>query len=198
MTDLSRDPIINVIHNGIKRGIRVALENECWRAAALLTLSGIDTMAYLNMPQGQEDVTRQDFTQWADKYIQFPCKEQLTGLDLYGARCAMLHHYGTASKLSRDGKCREVGYMYKSKPDVRFNPQVSTEMVLVCVEGLAEAFFKGVDRFLIDVFADKSKAPVAEERFTRLCHKLPAKDNPELEKASQKLATGNSVSAGPD
>ncbi len=28
VTDLSKDPVINAVHNGIKRGIRVALENK--------------------------------------------------------------------------------------------------------------------------------------------------------------------------
>lgn len=30
MNELSRDPIINVVYNQIKKGIRVALENECY------------------------------------------------------------------------------------------------------------------------------------------------------------------------
>ena len=58
MVDPNRDPIINVIHNGIKRGIRVALENNCLPAALILIYSGIDTMAYLNMPADQDDVHR--------------------------------------------------------------------------------------------------------------------------------------------
>jgi hypothetical protein len=39
-------------------------------------------MAFLGMPENQIDVTRQDFIQWVDRYIHFPCKEQLSGLDL--------------------------------------------------------------------------------------------------------------------
>jgi len=57
-SDLSRDPIVNVIHNGIKRGIRVALDNECWMAVVTLTLSSMYTMAYLGMPAGRHDVSR--------------------------------------------------------------------------------------------------------------------------------------------
>ena len=111
--DLSQDPVINAVHNGIKRGIRVALENDCLDSAVVLILSGIDAMVYITMPAGQDDVTRDDFVKWAEQYIKFPCSEQLTGLDLYGARCAMLHSYSTASKLSREGECRQVGYMSK-------------------------------------------------------------------------------------
>jgi hypothetical protein len=39
MADLSRDPIINVVYNQIKRGIRVALENECYASVVILIYS---------------------------------------------------------------------------------------------------------------------------------------------------------------
>jgi hypothetical protein len=173
MTDLSRDPIVNAVHNSIKRGIRVAVENECFGSAVILILSGIDTMAYLAMPAGQEDVTRSDFVRWVERYIKFSCKEQLTGLDLYGARCAMLHNYGVASHLSRKGKCRQVAYMDKSVPEVRYEPNVSRDLVLLSVPALAEVFFSGVDKFLVDLFLDKNRAPIAEERLKSLVQSVP-------------------------
>ena len=155
MNDLSRDPIINVVYNQIKKGIRVALENECYASAVILIYSGIDAMAYLDMQDGQLDVTRRDFESWADNYICFPCEEQVSGLELYGARCGM----------------------DKSVPEVCYNPAVSKNLVLVSVEGLAGAFFAGVDRFLIEAFADAEKARVAEQRLRRLVHLLPFKQD---------------------
>ena len=175
MTELSRDPIINAIQNGIKAGIRVTLERDCLGSAVILIFSGIDAMAYLEMPAGQDDVTRNDFVRWTERYIKFPCKDQLTGLDLYGARCAMLHNYGIASDLSRKGKCRQVGYMDKSVPEVRYEPNVSRDLVLVSVRALADAFFSGVDKFLVDLFLDKKKAPVAEQRLEKLVQAIPFK-----------------------
>ncbi len=173
MTDLSTDPLINAVHNGIKRGIRVALENDCLGSAVILILSGIDAMAYVGMPAGQEDVTRNDFITWVERYIKFSCSEQLSGWDLYGARCAMLHSYGTASDLSRKGKCRQIGYMDKSVPEIRFDPSVSMDLVLVSVPALADAFFSGIDQFLVDVFADKKKRPIADQRLQKLVQATP-------------------------
>jgi len=174
MIDLSRDPIINIIHQGIKRGIKVAIKNGCYGSAVILIYAGIDAMAYLNMPSNQEDVTRDDFVDWADRYIQFPCEEQLAGLDLYGARCGMLHNYSAFSRLTREDKCRNVGYVDKSVPEVIFNPKVSDSLVLVSLDALAAAFFKGIDQFLIDLFSNEEKAPVAEERLKKLVHSYPA------------------------
>jgi hypothetical protein len=173
MTDLSNDPIINAIHNQMKRGIRVALDNNCLPSAVILILSGIDAMAYLAMPPNQKDVTRPDFVKWADRYIKFPCQEQLTGWDLYGARCAMLHNFGVVSDLSRKGQCRMVGYMDKSVPEVRFNSAVSNKVVLVSVPALADAFFTGVDKFLVDAFTNKSFTPIIEKRLQKLVTAFP-------------------------
>ncbi len=177
MSNFSRDPIINVVHNGIKEGIRAAIDNKCFGSAVVLILSGIDTMAYLNMPQTQQDVQKKDFVDWSEKYIIFPCKEQLTGLDFYSARCGMLHTYSVHSRLSREGKCRKIGYMDKSIPEVIYNSVVSKELVMVSIEGLVKAFFEGIDKFLIDLFSDKLKSKTVEERFKKIVHTLPYRDN---------------------
>lgn len=167
MTRIKNDPIINAIYGGIKRGIQVTIENRSYASAVTLILSGIDTMAYLSMPASQQDVKQKDFVTWAERYIKLPCKEQLTGLDLYGARCAMLHTYGARSKLSREGKCRLICYMDKGVPEIRSNPHVK-HLVIVSVSALADAFFNGIDLFLVDLFSNKEKAAIAEERLKEL------------------------------
>lgn len=173
MTDLKRDPIINAIQNGIKRDIEVALTNERYRAATILIYAGMDAMAFLNMPASQTEVSRDDFIRWAERYVRFPCREQLTGADLYGARCAMLHAYGVVSRMSRAGNCRMIGYLDQSLPEVRYNPSVAADLVLVSITALKEAFFRGLDDFLIDAFANKSKAPIIEERLRTFVHVFP-------------------------
>jgi hypothetical protein len=175
--DLSRDPIVNVIHNGIKNGIRVALENECWMAVVTLTLSGMDTMAYLGMPAGKQDVARSDFVDWVEQYIRFAGPHQLSGLDLYGARCGVLHAYRTASRLSREGKCRQVIYKFqRGGQSVDYNPEVDPSVVIVSIEALAKALFAGIDRFLVDLFKDKTRGALADQRFRGMFHTVPAKD----------------------
>jgi hypothetical protein len=167
------DPIINSINNGIKRGIQVAFDNKCFGSTVILLYSGIDVMAYINMPAKQEDVTRNDFIDWSDKYIKFSCKEQLTGKDLYGARCAMLHNYSVFSRMSRNSECRTIGYMDHSIPEVIFNPSVSNSLVLVSIKALVEAFSNGIDKYLVDLFSDNNKKVLAEERLKNLVHTFP-------------------------
>jgi len=170
---MERDPITKAIYGGIKKGIQVAVENNCYASAVILILSGIDSMAFLNMPESQTDVTRTDFIEWADRYIKFPCSEKLTGSDLYGARCAMLHSYGVVSQMSREGKCRMVGYMTETVPEIRYNPEVNKNLVLVSVPALAESFYKGIDQFLVNLFSNKDKAKVAEDRLKWFVQEIP-------------------------
>jgi hypothetical protein len=58
-------------------------------------------MAFLGMPKGQESVTKADFVAWSERYIHLPGPEKLTGLDLYGARCGLLHNYSVYSDRNR-------------------------------------------------------------------------------------------------
>ncbi len=171
--DFDRDPIVNVIHRGIKQDIRLLLDNHAWRGAILLTYAGMDTLAYLAMPSGRVKVERSDFIAWADQYVHFDGSVQLSGEELYAARCATLHSYGTESYLNRTKSVRQVGYMDKSDPPVRENAR-APDLVLVSVPALAAAFFTGVDRFLIDAFSDSARAALVEGRFEKLIHALPA------------------------
>jgi len=175
VTTFSQDPIINVIHNSIRKGISVTLENECESSAVILMLSAIDAMAYLAMPEGQQDVRPEDFINWADQYIRFPGKEQVTGADPYGARCAMLHSFGAQSRMSRNGQCRVVIWMDKAVPPIIFRPDVQPGYVMVSIAALRDALFEGMDRFLINLYKDPNskEAKLANSRFQSFVHKMP-------------------------
>ena len=173
MSTFHDDPIVNAIQNGIKDDIEFNFSHKRFRAAIILIYSGIDAMAFLDMPAGQDDVTRTDFVRWADKYIRFPCKEQITGEDFYGARCAMLHSYGVASKKSRQRKCRMIGYVDQCPIEVRYDAKTTTELVLVSILALKESFLRGIDTFLIDAFADQTRIPLLEKRLKHLIQESP-------------------------
>lgn len=85
----------------------------------------------------------------------------------------MLHNYGTASGLSWNGRCRQIEHMGESVPEVRFNPNVSNYLVIVSVPAWADAFFFGVDKFLVALFTDKEKVSIAEERLMKLVQDIP-------------------------
>ena len=73
------------------------------------------------------------------------------------------------------GHCRTVGY-YVEEPGtptpVISRPDIDPTFVMVSVGRLAQAFFEGVDRFLIQVFADSAQRPLAEARLNQLILKF--------------------------
>jgi hypothetical protein len=176
-TDFSQDAVNNAIYNGIRRGIDITVDNGCLGSAAILILSAIDAMAYLDMPEAQEDVTKEDFIQWAEKYIIFPCREQLPGSDLYGARCAMLHAYGVRSKMSREGKCRVIVWTSRAVPPILTHP-ATPGYVMVSIPDLRDALSAGIDRFLIEVFRDPNtkRAERVNQRLNTLVQKMDTQE----------------------
>lgn len=90
----------------------------------------------------------------------------------------MLHTYGVESRLTRGGQCRKLGYMDRSVPDVRYSRNIDPNLVLVSIEALAKAFCDGIDRFLVDLFADSARAAVAEQRLQQLVVPFTVSSNP--------------------
>lgn len=167
MSDLSRDPIINAIHKGIKDDIDYNQKGGRHRATILLIYAAIDVMAFLDMPASQSDVTSKDFIHWAEMYLKFPGRTQLAGADLYGARCGILHTYSEQSKMSRAGKCRMLCYV-ADMPGDPVRDAGHQQYVMVSVAGLKAALFVAIDRFLVDVFASSQRAQITEKRLKKL------------------------------
>ena len=154
-----------MIENGIKRPVRLVLENHCLAAALILTYSGIEMMAFLDLPSGTLDVTRSAFIHWADKYVsptlpQGGSGPRITGKDLYGARCSALR--GTDSRLAREGHCRLIRYA-----------STNETATLVGVEELVSAFFRSVDAFVAETLRDEKRAELLRTRLEQMLKTLP-------------------------
>ena len=172
MSDLNHDPIVNAVHKGIKEDIEFNHGHGRIRATLLLIFSAIDAMAFLNMPASQTDVTRTDFNEWANRYLKLVDAKQLAGADLYGARCALLHTYSSESRMSREGKCRQLMFV-DALPGSPVRETTDPEFVLVSVAALKADLFVGIDSFLVDLFASPLKAKLVEPRLRKLLIQRP-------------------------
>ncbi len=146
MSGLNSSAVEAVIENGIKRPIKLLLEERCDAAALILIDSGMDTMAFLNMPENRTDVMRSDFIAWTEKYVRIASSDPPTGKDLYGARCSVLHG-GAPSRFTREGRGRLMRHV---------------------AEEPANAFVAGVDQFLADIAVDAERANIANRRLEEL------------------------------
>src|SRR5207245_8304759 len=81
--------------------LEACLTANRWEPTLILLYAGIDAMAWLDRPASQRDVIEADFVQWAERYLLSQPSPGLTGEDLYGARCGLLHSHTGESKKHR-------------------------------------------------------------------------------------------------
>jgi hypothetical protein len=173
LTGLDADPYINVVHRGIKHGIDLVVEDECWRAAIILLYAGIDAMAFTTLPPERQYVKPQDFIAWVERYIRFPGPFQVSGADLYGARCAALHTYGSESRMSRDGECRIILHVKGGSFPVVADPTGQANAVAVELHALRDAFYRGIDRYVAEAQRDPAQWARVEARLRDMMHEIP-------------------------
>jgi hypothetical protein len=167
MTDLSRDPLMNIVHRGIKEPIRLLLEGAYLEAALKLVYSGIDTMAFLGLPADSVEVAGSDFINWCERYLRLPGQEKVSSVELYAARCGLLHCHSGESRSHRQGRARVLHYFDKGPP-VLYRPDIDANLVFVSAQAIVDSFFEAVDRFLIELFSEPNRAEVANTRLQNM------------------------------
>lgn len=122
-------------------------------AALAMVYVGLDTMTLLACPIGQQSQTRDDFIEWVNKYLKadIASEYQYEGIDVYAARCAVLHSYGSSALIhSRANPPRKFGYMdnglHKKNDGEQF--------VLISVAVLIRDFFSSMETFIAESVAN--------------------------------------------
>jgi len=148
--------------------IDVCLKSNIKLPALLLAYPLIDIAGWLNSDGKSGRVA---FTDWLEKYMlpngTLPC----SSLELYGARCGLLHNYSATSNLGASGPVRRVFYAWRpSRADdlaklISFNTQMMAQLgkdveqiVAVQAEDILSALQTGVDKFLSDIASDPQRA----------------------------------------
>ncbi len=148
------------------KAIKVCLDSSYAEAALAPLYSAIDTLAFLGAPASTQFSTKQDFIAWCDRYIvpSLGATSGATGIDLYGARCGVLHTSSAASALGQQGKAREVWYQFKGRTGVNLMTNTPQPALLLDMEILVSAFEKGSRAFLADLEGDQPRLAIAQQR----------------------------------
>jgi len=130
--------------------IRLCLENHFRMPALALIYCGIDVLANLSRLADNPEVMQSDFVNWAERHMK--CKEFLgvSGLDLYAARCGILHSYTMDSRLSTSGRARRILYAWGDKnPDepMKLLRALDRPEVMIKIEALFSALLHGIEAF---------------------------------------------------
>ncbi|HUT29325.1 MAG TPA: hypothetical protein VMX13_06005 [Sedimentisphaerales bacterium] len=162
--------------------IEMSLSGKKHLPALILIYSTLDILAWLNRPSTHPDVTKCDFLAWVDQYLRPGPSLHCTPIDLYAARCGIIHSLQAESKLSREGKARQVWYSWGKCEVARLRASIrqaklEKTAVPVQVEALFEALKSGITQFLESLEADPSHAKLVYDRarkkfFTDIPHEL--------------------------
>jgi hypothetical protein len=130
--------------------------------------SAIDAMAFLGMPLTQKEVHRQDFIAWVDKYMTTDSSQsyQYKGIDLYGARCGIVHRYAVDSRLSEQGQCKI--FSYHNGSEHIYKPAIDKNLVLISIPRITNDFFRAAQKFIVDMKGDVDLKSRVDSRILRL------------------------------
>jgi hypothetical protein len=96
--------------NGLISATEICIDKKLIMPALMLLYSGIDVVGALERKPNTG--TKANFIRWVDSYMLKAYPIGCSGLELYGARCGILHTMAAESDLSRSGKAREITYAW--------------------------------------------------------------------------------------
>jgi len=155
----------------IFKSIKLSIDNNLPLPSLMLIFAGIDISGWLGAETASLK-TRESFTQWVDLYM-LPCAAiPCSSIDLYSARCSILHTLTPDSDLSRSGKAKQIAYIWgDAKPeDLEFERTKGSEsdLVMLHIGDTFSAFQSGWVKFIDTYEKDASVAPLFHERASKI------------------------------
>ena len=134
----------------------------------------IDAMASLARPLGKDKVTRKDFIDWCDKYLKSKSLNQqyhYSGVDVYAARCALLHTYGTTAELH--DKPNIVKFLYHDLQSLSHQVYAEDNIVAISTKSLVIDVCKAVESFITDCESTRSLKELVLSRIDEVITIVP-------------------------
>jgi hypothetical protein len=161
------DEIVNG-ERGMLRGINVELDAECLVSGVALIFAAIDSLAALTRPVEQKRTTRAVFIEWCDKYLRPREALGCSSLEIYAARCGVLHTYSPDSDLEREGRARRLIYEWRAGPKADADFPLPKAANVIQVETLRDVLHEAARRFLIDSEIDPGTCERVREHLPSL------------------------------
>ena len=123
-----------------------------------LIYAGMDVMASLEA-RPKEGV-KTGFTRWVDTYLLPNTTWQCGAIDLYAARCAVVHSFTPESDLSRDGKATVIYYAHSGADESKLqevNKDFNVNAVCLEVSDLLVKFDEAILAYLAEVEVDRAR-----------------------------------------
>jgi len=144
-------------------------------AAVAMAFICIDTMAFLRLPAGKDKQGRADFIAWVDTYLKGHETQpyQYRGIDVYGARCALLHAFSSEVDYHHQyPDAKKFGYHDGGKH--AYDPGVDEHLVIIGTASFLNDVGLGVHAFLQDWKRDMDLRARAASRLPKVLATFPA------------------------
>lgn len=143
-------------------------------AALALAFVSIDTMAFLALPSGQEKHVRSDFIEWVDTYLSGDVEQpyQYRGIDVYGARCAMLHAYGSEADYHEKYKDTKI-FAYHDGGTHAYDPDINERLVIIGTASFLSDVVNALGVFIEACIDDAELRARVESRLPKVLATLP-------------------------
>ena len=137
-------------------------------------------MAWLNRKKKHPYVGRSDFIRWTKDFLLPNSRLRCKAIDLFAARCSIVHSSTAESRLSRDGKADKIFYAWgverARELQLFFDMRASEVIHVVEINQLFDAFRKGIQRFIDFVLQDQEKIKLIKHRAEKLFGKIRPRD----------------------
>lgn len=143
-------------------------------AAIAMAYVCIDTMAFLSMPETKSTQTRGDFIDWVNRYLEGHEDQpyRYAGVDVYAARCALLHAFGSEAQAHRsDTSVKLFGYHNGGRHS--FDPEISPNLVILGTASFLNDVRHAVDSFIRGCETDAGLRAKVEARLPKVIQMFP-------------------------
>ncbi len=156
--DLSTQSFDKAI-NDLLSAIQCLLERQYIIPSLITIYSTIDTLSWLARPKTQQDVRKSDFLYWTETYLLPDSTLECTAIDLYSARCAIVHSNTFVSNLSRSKSAKEIYYTWGVASPILVDNVIKKRgdfATTVHIDTLFESLKAAIERFKNDISKNDS------------------------------------------
>ena len=143
-------------------------------ASVAMAFVCIDSLANLGRPEDKARVTRSDFKGWVDEHLKGHTDQpyQYRGMDVYAARCAFLHTYGSESELHQE-EPSTIKFGYHDGGMHQYNPEIDPSFVIIGTRSFTNDVAQAVGSFLNKCRSDSFLRNRVEQRLDGFLKQFP-------------------------
>ncbi len=168
---------LNVKIKTLVEAIESCFNEKRFLPGLILLYSTIDILASLNRPKSHLNVQKKDFCEWVEKYLLPNCSFRCKTIDLYAARCSMIHTYMAESQLSRNEKANMIFYAWGKANEKELQEAISKmnkkNILALHVDKLLQALKKGIQDFKKSLSKDLEQKNLVIDRATKWFENIP-------------------------